>query len=367
MLDLDRLADLIDELRHAPTQVGLLRNYLASIYDSPSYQAWLNDDQYLGYRSVRGIPVEPREAAAAAPAMKHLLDRHRLSAGGRLKVKVDRHGDRTHITDGFFTPPNKRVFPTTDESILVCDYIRHHLAIQPDAILIDPACGCGHHALALADLFKFRVSLDVSSRALAFARFNALLNGDTGHAIGYGDVRDGIPIEFQPSPRQSTVFAVNMPFAIDPKIGGNQPATLLAQDGGDRGIVLTLAALRAVNDYRSRNSTSPVEAVVLCYTLGKEVAPGRYQWEIEAQAEAIMPSATRVFHLAKDEMLWRVNGRKSELNPMPVENLARKADCENTFSDHVRDEKRAGFQRLAAEYRAAGYSVLGYGILHVTY
>jgi hypothetical protein len=353
MIGVNRLFDISENLVRDEALVAPLKSYLESIFKSKSYQDWLNDAQYLGYRSIHGKPLEPHEAGKDNPGGKFILAKHGLSAGGRLEVKVDRHRDRIHVTDGFFVPPTDRIFPTCDESEIVCRFIEENIEIHEESLLIDPACGCGHHALGLSTQFARRVSLDISGRALAFARLNSILNSDTKHALGFGDVRSGIPLEYTSPPGSHTVFAVNMPFAIDPKDHWEQSAkTLLSQDGGDRGIQLTFAVLDAIGDFQKRNSGSSIDAVVLCYTLGRyDEGSGIGSWEVVDYAE--------------DEKLWRVNGIKSQSNPMHVSNMELKAECRNTYSDHLRENKKSGYNRLAKGYIEAGYTHLGYGVLHV--
>lgn len=343
MIEIDQLFSLSNTLLKDSYRVESLRTYLEAIYDSASYQEWLEDDQYLGFRSIKGKPKEPPEAEIAAPGGKRLIADHRLSSGGRLTVKVDRHKDRIHLTDGFFTPPTVRVFPTCDESEIVCKYIENNLEIEENGMLIDPACGCGHHALGLRSLFSRRVSLDISGRAIAFARLNAILNSDTRHSLGFGDVRIGIPIEIA-NPGGQVVFAINMPFAIDPKNSDDKSGPIfLAQDGGDRGVQLTFSALDSIRDFKDRNPSSPVDAVVLCYSLGYKDSQNIWHWEVEEHAKKVFENGCVEFVLQETEKLWRVNGIKSEPNPMPVERLELKADCKNTYSDHVREVKREGY------------------------
>jgi hypothetical protein len=374
MMGLDRLFELVSYLDRIsntdPVIVTELQDYLTVIFDSDDYQKWLAEDQFLGGRSQRGKPREPLRAAAKAPELKHLPYQYALVANGRLQLKIDKHFDRIHVTDGFWVDPSKRVYPTCDESQILCNFINGHVRLVSDGFLIDPACGCGHHSLGLHARFRKRVSLDINGRSLAFCRFNSILQGDVRHLVGFGDVRDGIPLEIASHEGDHVVFAVNMPFSIPPHAETfSSVGTSLAQTGGDRGIELTLAALDAISDFSRRSVFEALDAAVLCYTLGYQEDDGSWRWEIDEIARELFEgsAASVSFHLLKDEKLWRVNGKKEQPNPMPLESLVKRADCRITYHDSVRDSKREGYLEKIRSLKAEGFTHLGYGILHVRF
>jgi hypothetical protein len=371
MIGVDRLFDItiyLDRQSSKRSQIlHDLRAFLNAVYVSDEYQKWLKNAQFFGSRSVEGKPREPVEAGGIIPKLKHLLTEYGLVANGRMNIKVDRHFDRIHITDGFWVEPTRRVFPTCDESEIVCKHIKSNIKLNGPGYLIDPACGSGHHALALRELFDRRVSLDISGRALAFCRFNSVLHGDVKHAVGFGDVRDGIPLEYTAPHGSHVVFAVNMPFAIDPKDHLSERSYRLAQDGGDRGIELTIASLRAIKNFAKQNSSvAATDAVILTYSLGYfNKTNSIWDWELDMKAKALLKDWNTKFHLLETENLWRVNGKKEQKNPMPVEKLELKADCIFTYSDLERDAKRLGFRNQANLFKGSGFTHLGYGLLHI--
>jgi len=369
MIGLDKLLDIATYLDKTatgkPETLPTLRHFLHEVYISNEYQAWLSESQFLGPGNLEAKPREPREAARKFPELKHLLTEYGFVTNGRINVKVDSHFGRVHITDGFWVEPTRRVFPTCDESEIVCRHIRENLNLRGDGFLIDPACGSGHHALGLKDIFPRRVSLDISGRAIGFCRFNSILLDDVRHAVGFGDVRAGIPLEYTPPANAHVVFAVNMPFAIDPKESPSERLFTLAQDGGDRGIELTLAALRAIADFSTRNpNIGSIDAVVLAYSLGSQKRrAGGWSWEVEKLAEQLLPDAEIKFTLLEGEKLWRVNGKKEQDNPMPLAKLSLKADCRFTYGDLEREQKKVLFSKLASSYNAAGFTHMGYGLV----
>ena len=350
-----------------PEVLVKLREYLNAVYDSEEYQRWLSEDQYAGQRSFDGKPPEPHEASLKYPEYKHLLTEYALIAGGRLQVKIDRHFDRIHITDGFWVSALDRVFPTCDESELVCNYIRSKIDVDSDSLFIDAACGSGHHTLGLKGHFKRRASFDISGRAITFARFNSILNEDARHLVGFGDVRDGICEELIAPVGGHVVFGINMPFAIPPERRKGTQRFSFSQDGGDRGAELTNAALMAVQQFADRDKGyKKLDAVILCYSLGRKGHDGSWFWEIPQWAQDLFPDGKTEFHLCHDQMLWRVNGKKEQPNPMPIESITLKADCVHTFSDSVREAKRSAYVERVKEFKAEGFTHLGYGIVHVS-
>lgn len=370
MIGIDRLVHVtsfLDRVSNVdPGLVGALRDYLNAVYDSAEYQQWLAGDQYLGDRSFKGKPSEPFEASQRFPTLKHLLTGHALVSSGKLQVKIDRHFDRVHITDGFWVPALDRVFPTCDESEIVCNAIRRLVPHSENLYLLDPACGSGHHSLGLKDYCSRRASFDVSGRALAFARFNSILNGDSRHLVAYGDIKDGICEEAIPLETSHMVFAVNMPFAIPPERSDAKVRFSFAQDGGNEGSEFTLAALSAIRKFMDRGlKYAALDAVVLCYSLGKELGDGNWSWSLESVAREHFPDSDVSFELLQEERLWRVNGKKEQENPMPLEKIVLKADCRHTFSDSVRDQKRDAYSERVRELKSRGYSHLGYGIIHI--
>ncbi len=73
------------------------------------------------------------------------------------------------------------------------------------------------------------------------------------------------------------------------------------------------------------------------------------------------------WHPLIDEPLWRVNGKKEQPNPMPLENLALKADCRFDVVDPSRRaEIREGYRALVQECAGKGWDHLAYGIIEVT-
>ncbi len=360
--DLDRVIRYLDARTSARRNLAdELKQYFEAIFQSGSYQNWLANDQFRAASAASGQPDLPFEPGNKYPHAERIVRQFLLSVNGKLQVKIDSHRGRIHVTDGFWVDPHVRVFPTADESEVLCKYISDENQLDQHVdILIDPACGCGHHGLGLNKIPR-RISLDVSLRAIAFARLNAILSGDETHLIGLNDINDGFPRELALL-RGKMLFAVNMPFAIYPRI--DQGSGSLAQDGGERGIQLTLAAARAIKELSTRTGCT-ARAVILAYSLGTTLDSGKYRWDVLEQARTIFPSATINFRLRSEERLWRVNGKKEQPNPMPLNSLKLKADCHNSFQDRDRDAARRGYEEITNTFHREGFDCLGYGILDI--
>lgn len=332
--------------RQLEADSGLRQALLAELSDveaGDAYQAWTL-----------------REGEGAAPRIAdgggEILRRVGLLAGDRLSVKLNLHRGCILLTDGLWAPGAVRVFPFIDESELLLTWAEA-LGLLGAGFLIDPATGAGSHVIG-APAGAVRFAYDVNPRAVALARVNALLNGRPDLHPRRNDIRAGFPgaLDGQLGPR-SLVLA-NMPFALSPGVGPRQ----LSADGGADGGELSLAVLRAVAGLTARASGT-VDALVLCYSLGSS-ATGR--WRIEEQAKALMGATPVRWRLLPDERLWRVNGRKSQSNPMRVvEGLPLKAQCRFTVEGEDPAKLLRAYERLAADLVAQNWDLVGYGLLHV--
>lgn len=344
---------------------GEIREFLTAIYEHEEYQAFLSQGQFeLTDEGPARFRVPPEIIGRHGTAFR-LLSNPRcglVRSSGILEVKVNRYFDAVHVTDGYWTPASVRVFSTTDESIQICNYIRSKSLDRSHSILIDPACGSGAHALGSG--FDRVVCLDVGVRAITYARLNAILNNSAGWLLGLNDIRSGLPTALS-AIGEDFVYAVNMPFAIMPKIEvpGVQLDLVPAQDGGDHGMSLTQAALSALRSlWQSSKRLRRVTAVVLFYSLGRsEEGP----WEIEDVARRILPDGVPTLTLMSQERMWRVNGRKVARNPMPLSELELKADCRMTWRASEEQLVREGYRALGRQLVEEGWSHLGYGLLEI--
>ena len=154
---------------------------------------------------------------------------------------------------------------------------------------------------------------------------------------------------------------INMPFALYPL--NDEITSVPSSDGGERGIALTTAALRAVKDYMDNSVSDNVSAIVLCYSLGKAL---KGEWEIERICDSIFTSESVSFTILNGEKLWRVNGKKEQNNPMPIRGkLSLKGRCSHTFAEGDMQRQVDGYRRLEEKLERDGFTHLGYGVVHV--
>lgn len=355
LFQLERYLD--EQSKSNPSVVNDLREALEAIYALPEYQEWLNGASEFASQ----FALPPSFGTELSSGTKRLLDRFGIINGSFVEVKIDRHGARVHITDGGWVPIQYRVFPYADESKLLCDYVVNKGLYDGADLMIDPACGCGHHGLALS-MIPTRVYLDINIRALAFCRINSILSNTEQMLSGINDIRRGFPLLFDRLQCEKALIVVNMPFAIFPQ-GPNLPQAL-AQDGGDRGIILTFAALEAVAALAKRvPGIRHLQLAMLFYSLGSKRLQ-KWDWEVERKASTLFADADISVTIPSEKM-WRVNGVKSEDNPMDLERMAKKAYCGQTFAPSEMGPALKGYRELEQRFRNEGYSHLGYGILDV--
>lgn len=365
MLDDQQLREFslgMQRARYSPgdATIAHLKAYFTDIFEHPDYAEWLEEGQFAGAMHDSGRFYVPPAVEIRNLDARRVCERFGVTRDSKLMVKIDRHFGQIHLTDGFWADPSARTFPTVDESEHLCGYIKTAGYDTLYELLIDPACGCGHHAMALP--LPYRASMDVSSRAINYCTINSIMaDDDGGHLIVVNNLYKGIPTFFSRFLSGSVLVVVNMPFAILPRFKSS--SSVLAQDGGARGLTMTLTALRAIAGFWEKAcSLSELRAVVLFYSLGKS-RDG--PWEIESSASELFGPNAFETHILVGETMWRVNGRKTESNPMPIESLELKAMCRFTWPADEEDSVRHAYRNRQAEFRKDGWTHLGYGLLDI--
>ncbi|WP_226913298.1 DUF7059 domain-containing protein [Gephyromycinifex aptenodytis] len=132
--------------------------------------------------------------------------------------------------------------------------------------VLDLGTGCGVQALHASRHAEQVVVTDVSTRALAFARFNAAMAGQVW------DVRAGDMFEPVAGERFDLILS-NPPFVVTPRTAGLP--TYEYRDGGRVGDALVQELVACVGDYLAPGG-------IACFLANWEVAPGqdwRQVWE----------------------------------------------------------------------------------------
>ena len=362
MLSLEALFNIRRHLSSADASTDLsdLRVVLAEIYKLDEYQSWLEINQYASSSSPEArfrMPIH--FGNALSNKQKWLPERLGIVNGDTLFVKVDNHNRRLHITDGNWVSPTFRVYPFTEESEQIVNYVTRNSIADDVDLLVDPACGCGHHGLGLSKIPR-KINLDINPRALEFARINALIAGMPEVLCVENDVRNNMPVPLDDVQTEHILFAANMPFAIFPKLDTRDIS--LAQEGGNRGVELTTAVVQMIANYMKQKVERRTIAVVLCYSLG---VPEGGRWDILEIASKILAPNSFKFELLSGEKMWRVNGKKEHSNPMSLEQLSTKATCRHTYSPDQVGDAAIGYETLTKAYQKEKWTHLGYGVLHI--
>lgn len=357
---LNALSKRLDDYQtKQPALLDEFVDLLTQIYNLPEYQEWLENGEVLSPVNPGSRFALPRSfGTSLTSSQRQLAGASGLLNGSLLQAKVDLHGDRIHLTDGSWVSPSVRVYPFTDESLQIIKYANEAGYNKEHQILLDPACGCGHHGLALGSI-THKVALDVNFRALAYCRINSLLSQSEHMLTGVSDIRDGFPSILSCIDSGSLLVTINMPFAIYPKKQGLP--TSLAQDGETKGIALTMAAIQSLLAFKGR--TAKTRALVLFYSLGDRKTD---TWEVVSQSKALFGDTNVRYRMLTGEQMWRVNGRKVFRAPMSVSDLKEKANCRHTFDEDAAASAERGYEELAAEFLEQGLRDLHYGILDIS-
>jgi hypothetical protein len=254
--------------------------------------------------------------------------------------------------------PSIRAFPFSDESDLVIKACEEGGLMDWATCLIDPATGCGHNLLRYSGKGIRRFGFDRNSRALAYSGINAVLNGVPSASFANADIRNGITPVFRQGQDEKVLVVANMPFALVP----NSEQIARSAQGGRRGDELTAAlidAIAALPEHLSR--ASELRCVILAYSVGSAEDDS---WVVPKYASKQFGAENMQWHLWPDEKLWRVNGKKEQDNPMPLDLLKLKADCRFYVRGDVNPEKlRRDYEQLARELAGEGLFHLGYGVM----
>ena len=293
----DVLNQIAMVLRSDETLSARLRVLLHKLCNLPEYAEWVNVKQYAGQRFRL-----PRNFISPVTVDRRLLESLRLVVDDVLQVKLNCvDNGLIFMTDGLFVPAAYRVFPDNDESDCLMRALTEENWLDWATAVIDPATGCGHNALRVDAAHRF--GLDISMRALSFAAVNSFLNAKPFSALAYADIERGIPLLLNHG-AERTLFAVNMPFVIEPISG----ALARTSAGGENGYEKTVSAMRAIKGYASHASAEgQVRAVILTYSIGNRQDE---RWVVFEEAKGIFGSANVAWKLLENERLWRVNGEK---------------------------------------------------------
>jgi hypothetical protein len=208
----------------------------------------------------------------------------------------------------------------------------------------------------------FKVALDINPRALVFCNLNASLAGNQNVFCGMNDLRKGLPPVLASIKFDNLLVAFNMPFAMFPDDTSHTHSP--TQAGGERGAALTLAALAAVRDFAKRAGPENRLRIVASFNSLGRLSNGRWTWEVAEKARQIFPNTEIRIELMNEEKIWRINGVRTQKNPMPLEELSTRSRCLHAFPES-QHSAWLGYERLKHAFQAEGFTHLGYAILDI--
>lgn len=338
-----------------------IRRCLTEIYDLDQYQHWLCEGQFqTASHTANRFQIPWNIGTSTTKTRMPLLEEFSIVSGDELLVKIEKHCGEIHLTDGNWVDSHKRVFSFNDESELLINWARNKGFLDSVDLVIDPACGCGHHAMGFGK-GVFKICSDVNARALAYGKINATLAGDDKRYFEHFDIYDGIHPLARRVRSEHTVLLINAPFVVYPQ--HPRIKKLIAQDGGVYGHDLMKAAIKSVVNFFMDNNAKKSNAAILCYTLGNTETD---RWDVLDYFDSLGVPLNKNLTLLRDQKLWRVNGRKEQQNPMPLSALKLKGSCYHSYDKEDFEWAIEGYQKIEMELRSKGFSHIGYGILEIS-
>lgn len=271
-----------------------------------------------------------------------------------LQVRINKIGSRYFLTDGPWLNDRFAAFPYSEEAESLLDLAyQEGLHVWADTI-VDMSAGCGHTPLGMKTEANRHV-YDINSRALAYARLNALINQlpQSRVSIAFNDVKKSLPLSLLSSRGRKVLFLFNTPFVPNPSPSALE-AMPISVDGGAEGEDLQVRSFEVVADFQKRFPKKQVQALFLTWSFG------RFRdgfWELQAKCDRILHAKTK----------W------SFASFLPEE-PGNGCDVRENF-DYLQDSNwllrkdpsiSESFAQLAHAQAAKGFNQLGYGILSYT-
>jgi len=274
-----------------------------------------------------------------------------LARDSSLQVRINKIGSRYFLTDGPWLNHRFAAFPYSEEAESLLDHVyQEKLHLWADTI-VDMSAGSGHTPLGMetdADRYVY----DINSRALAYARLNALINQlpQSRVSIAFNDVKRSLPLSLLSLRGQKVLFLFNTPFVPNPSPSSLE-AMPISVDGGAAGEDLQVRSFEVVADFKKRFPEKQVRALFLTWSFG------RFRdgfWELQDKCDKILNAKTK----------W------SFASFLPDE-PGNGCDIQENF-DYLQDSNwllckdpliSKSFAQLANAQAAKGFTQLGYWIL----
>ncbi len=309
------------------------------------------------YRDWQSSPSQLRPFRLPASLAVDALDALGLVQDGALGARVNLIGQSPVLTDGVWVDARIRVFPFPDESEAILAYCRRRGLVDWADTVIDLATGSGHNLAFFGNGVR-RIGMDINPRALAYFHCNQVLNEQTRRVGMLNDIRAGFADAAGVAPGGRPLVLGNLPFGL----ASTRDMLALTSNGGDNGLQLQSAALRAIAAFRQTPQGARSHAVLLGYSLGNAATS---QWEMVDLAKSIAGADCVVFDVPAGEGLLRVDGRRTMANPSPLRPaLDMAGGCRLYHPDPA--AARARYAALSDRFTAQGFADLAYVIVEIT-
>lgn len=324
---------------------------LSKILKLNSYKNWKNQASYGFFM----LSKEDRKVIGKGNIA--ILLKYNLLIGDCLQIKIDKFSDRIFITDEISTKSSIRVHPYKDEGVDIYNYIKKLKIDSWADVLIDPACGCGHHGVNFSKSIDQVFSFDVNRRCLVMSRINAKLHKVSNIRHIENNICRSFP-KICLSRNDNILITVNMPFGIFPY---KYSSKSLSQDGKENDAsYLSICALNQLNKFLYKYSNYRI--IFLYCSVGNLK---KNKWKIVEEANKIFSKCEISNTIISGDKLLRINGKKIESNPMDIRKLSKKANCRVTFTDEERENVKENYKKISEKLFNQGDTHLVYGLIDI--
>jgi len=265
-------------------------------------------------------------------------------------VKINYTNGIFLLTD-FITKTKNRVFPFIDEGDIFIEYfskISKHLNTKDTIKAWDMCTGSGHPLILIEQELKKTftnvdvIGTDINERAIKYCLDNIELNQSNAKIL-YSNFDSSFP-----SSISFDYIWANPPFALSPQKDS------LHTYGGRYGLEKTIEAIKVINRRLNKDGV----AQILTYSIGNtknDLLVGQFlQQELSNFRYEI--------NVLKNQKIWRFDGKKRCINPMPIEYLALRATDELYNLNNI---PKHNWLELSNEIKQKGFSHLYFILIDI--
>lgn len=265
-------------------------------------------------------------------------------------VKIN-HTNGIFLCTDFITQTNNRVFPFVDEGNIFIEYfsnVRKYLKSRVKISAWDMCTGSGHPLILMEqELKKISANVnvigtDINERAIDYCRTNIALNNSRAEVLlSHFDVNINNSVSFD-------YIWANPPFALSPQQDS------LHTYGGRYGLEKTIDVIRIINKRLDKNGM----AQVLTYSIGNN----KTDLLVSQFLEQELSNFRYEINILSGEKIWRFDGKKRCINPMPIEYMALRSTDQLYNLNRIPKES---WLALSTEIKQKGYSHLYFVLIDI--